>query len=233
MVEPTEHWTEAVREMRGRGALPGASRIGAAPEAMADPAPASALTLEDAHLSTATAALVERARTGDEIAFTALVERRLDRAYRTARATLGNEADARDATQEAFLHAWRDLPRLRDPERFDAWLGRILVNSCREAMRGRRRRFVREIATSDVNDPIATAPARAEAPDERAASIDLLERAFERLSVDERAILVLHHLEQQPLAEIAASLAIPTGTAKSRLSAARHALERALEAERR
>ena len=177
--------------------------------------------------------LVEQAQAGDRSAFEALVEQRLDRAFRTARAILGSEADARDATQETFIHAWRELPRLRDPERFDSWLGRILVNSCRQALRGRRRRFVREIAASDLNYEVATVDCRGEAPDDRAASADALERAFERLSADERWVLVLHHLEHQPLAEIAAMLAIPVGTAKSRLFTARQALARALEAELR
>jgi len=182
---------------------------------------------------TGVVALVERAQAGDRAAFERLVERRLDRAYRTARAILGNEADARDATQEAFLDAWRQRARLRDPARFDAWLGRILVNSCRETLRGRRRRAVREIAAGDLLDPLDAVPARDPAPDERTASLDTLERAFERLPAPERAILVLHHLEHQPLAEIAATLDVPVGTVKSRLHAARHSLERALEAELR
>jgi RNA polymerase sigma-70 factor (ECF subfamily) len=184
-------------------------------------------------LATDPIGLVERAQAGDRSAFEALVEQRLDRAFRTARAILGSEADARDATQETFIHAWRELPRLRDPDRFDPWLGRILVNSCRQALRGRRRRFVREIAASDLNYEAATVACRGESPDDRAASADALERAFERLSADERSVLVLHHLEHRPLAEIAAMLAIPLGTAKSRLFAARQALARALEAELR
>jgi RNA polymerase sigma-70 factor (ECF subfamily) len=184
-------------------------------------------------LVTVTATLVERARAGDRAAFSALLERRVDRAYGTARAILGNESDARDATQEAFVHAWRDLPRLRDSERFDAWLGRILMNCCREALRGRRRRVVHEIAASDAHDPVGILAARGEPPDERAVSLDRLERAFERLSAGERSILALHHLEHRPLTEIAAVLAIPVGTAKSRLHAARRTLEQALEAEHR
>lgn len=178
-------------------------------------------------------ALVERARAGDRAAFERLVERRIDRAYCTARAIVGNDADARDATQEAFLDAWRQRARLRDPARFDAWLGRILVNSCRELLRGRRRRAVREIAAGDLVDPLDTVPALDPAPDERTAALDTLERAFERLPAPERSILVLHHLEHQPLAEIAATLHVPVGTVKSRLHAARHALEQALEAELR
>jgi RNA polymerase sigma-70 factor (ECF subfamily) len=178
-------------------------------------------------------ALVERAQAGDRMAFEQLVERCIDHAYRRARAILGNDADARDATQDAFLDAWRQRARLRDPSRFDAWLGRIVVNSCRELLRGRRRRAVREIAVADLGDPLDVVPTGDPAPDERTMALDTLERAFERLSIPERTILVLHHLEHQPVAEIAATLDIPEGTVKSRLHAARHALERALEAELR
>ena len=76
-----------------------------------------------------TVALVERAQAGDKMAFGQLVELRVDRAYRIARAIVGNDADARDATQDAFLDAWRQRTRLRDPARFDAWLGRIHANA--------------------------------------------------------------------------------------------------------
>jgi RNA polymerase sigma-70 factor (ECF subfamily) len=178
-------------------------------------------------------ALVVRAQGGDRAAFELLIERRIDRAFRTALAILGNEADARDATQEALLSAWRERQRLRDVARFDAWLGRILLNSCREVLRGRRRRAVREIAASDLVDPVDAMAASDPAPDDRAASLDTLERAFDRLPAGERAILVLHHLERRPLAEMADVLDVPVGTVKSRLHAARHALERALEAELR
>ncbi|NJD28590.1 MAG: hypothetical protein FIA92_09870 [Chloroflexi bacterium] len=84
----------------------------------------------------AEAGLVERAQAGDPRAFEALVERELDRLHGIARAILGNDADARDATQESLVKAWRELPRLRDPERFDSWVRAILVNSCRQALAG-------------------------------------------------------------------------------------------------
>jgi RNA polymerase sigma-70 factor (ECF subfamily) len=177
--------------------------------------------------------IVGRAQSGDRAAFELLIERRLDRAYRVARAITGNDADAHDATQDAFLRAWRDRRQLRDPARFDAWIDRILVNSCRQVVRGRRRRGVREIAASDLFDPAESISARGPGSDEQTASIDAIERAFERLGPDERAILVLHHLEHQSLPDVAASFAIPVGTAKSRLHAARRSLERALEAELR
>jgi len=177
--------------------------------------------------------LVRHAQSGDRAAFGLLIERHVDRAYRIARAILGNDADARDATQEAFLDAWRQRARLRDPARFDAWLERIVVNRCRQALRGRRRRAVREIAVGDVLDALDGVPAPDPPPDEQTVSLDTLDRAFEVLPVADRTILVLHHLEHQPLTEIAATLDVPVGTVKSRLHAARHALERALEAELR
>lgn len=175
--------------------------------------------------------LVERARAGDRPAFDALLERWLEPAFRMAVAILGDESDARDATQDAFLRAWRGLPGLHDPDRFDGWFTRILVNSCR-ALR-RRRGAVREIdlaAVSAADEPATDFEASWA---QRRASIDAVEHAFEHLSIDQRSILVLHHLEHWPLAQIAALLGIPEGTAKSRLFAARRALERALEDEHR
>ena len=88
------------------------------------------------------APLVERACRGDHEAFAALIDGRLVPTFRTALAILGNEADARDATQEIFLRVWRNLPELRDADHFAAWFGRIVVNTCRTAIRGRRRRIV-------------------------------------------------------------------------------------------
>lgn len=177
--------------------------------------------------------LVERAREGDRDAFEALLERWLDPSLRAAYVILGNEADAQDATQEAFLQAWRDLPRLRDPDRFDAWLNRILVNRCRSLRGNRRRTTVREINLSVL--PESAEPAvGGDPPGEGASpSLDAVEHAFRRLSMPDRTILVLHHLQHLPLTDIAAGLDIPVGTAKSRLFAARKALERALEAELR
>jgi len=171
--------------------------------------------------------LVERAQRGDVAAFEALLRGRIDALFRTAWAILGSEADAHDATQEACLSAWRQLPRLRDADAFDAWLHRVLVNACRMALRRRGR--VREV-------PIAPAHDRAGSDDATSAPFDeadAISRAFDRLSVDHRTILVLHHLHHRPLAEISVALGIPVGTAKSRLHAARAALEIALAEERR
>jgi len=168
---------------------------------------------------------VESALDGDLQAFDRLVLVHLPRTYRIALAILGSEADAGDAVQEAWLAAWRQLPTLRDPARFDGWLDQILVNACRMSLRKRGR--VREIRMPDGFD--AEAP---QAALNEVAERDALDRAFGRLTVEQRTILVLHHLEQRPLSAIAAALAIPVGTAKSRLHAARAALERILETER-
>lgn len=181
-------------------------------------------------------ALVRRARLGDAAAFESLVARRIDRCYRLAWSILLNDADAADATQDAFVAAWRKLPRLRDPSAFDGWLNRIVANTARM---GRRHRFrLREIAIgSPSSDESSTAP-NEQAPDPFAhteiddvAEKDAIGRAFDRLRPEERAILALHHVEGRPVAEIARTLGIPTGTAKWRLHAARRALERAMEAE--
>jgi len=182
--------------------------------------------------TSARARLVERAQAGDQAAFEALLQRWLVPAFRIGLAILGEESDARDATQDAFLAAWRQLPRLRDPERFDAWLNRILVNSCHGIRRDRRRTAVREIPVSGLGEQDEPTGDRRETVDELA-SLDVIERAFSQLSMPDRAILVLHHLECRSLAEIAALLDIPMGTAKSRLFNARRSLERALEAEQR
>lgn len=174
--------------------------------------------------------LVGRARHGDLDAFTALAGARLAAMTRTAAAILGDETEAHDAVQEALISIWRELPTLREPERFDAWAGRILVNACRHALKRRVRVRVREIqlqpeGVEGPGLPIAAGRAESLGPD------DALNRAFERLDAEQRALLVMHHLEDRPLAEIAAVLGIPEGTAKSRLFTARRALQKALERE--
>jgi RNA polymerase sigma-70 factor, ECF subfamily len=176
--------------------------------------------------------LIDRARNGDPDAFETIVRARMDAVYRLTSAILGDEADARDAAQETFVAAWRQLPRLRDLEKFEAWLQRVAVNASRMTLRARGRRRIREIPSS----AIATMPDRAlddgGRPDRHDAAI--LGAALAMLPVDQRAILVLHHLEGRPLAELAAIFDIPLGTAKSRLFAARRALaaELAREQER-
>jgi RNA polymerase sigma-70 factor (ECF subfamily) len=182
--------------------------------------------------------LIEQARVGDRAAFEALVRLKVDAVYGTALAILGHEADAQDAVQDAFVAAWRSMASLRDPDRFEAWFGRIVVNACRMSLR--KRRGVREItvqssfgealrADGDLQDrPSSDRPLA-----DLAASADAFDRAFERLTADERALLVLRHRDEVPVAEIAAHLGIPAGTVKSRLFAARRALERALAREDR
>jgi RNA polymerase sigma factor (sigma-70 family) len=177
-------------------------------------------------------ALIRRAQTGDVDAFTALVAGRLEPMQRTAMAVLGHEADARDAVAETLAALWRELPRLRDPLAFEAWSTRILVHACRRRLRGRGRTRLREVAI-DASEGFQPGSAGATAgPADDVADRLALERAFERLDADARTILVLHHLDGRGLAEVAAALGIPVGTAKSRLFAARRALERALERER-
>jgi RNA polymerase sigma-70 factor (ECF subfamily) len=180
-------------------------------------------------------ALVRRARRGDAAAFGVLVDTRIDRCYRLAWSILSNDADAADATQDALVAAWRQLPRLRDSAAFDGWLNRIVANAALMARRHRVR--LREVSvgpaypgdetpqTEPPQDPLART-----AMDD-VVDNDAIGRAFDRLRPKDRMILVLHHVEERPVAEIARSLGIPTGTAKWRLHVARGALERALEAE--
>ena len=168
--------------------------------------------------------LVERAAGGDVDAFEALVAARLNRAFRTASAILGSEADAYDVVQDAFVATWRHLPRLRDRTRFDAWLNKMIVNRCRDALRRRLRS--REVALEGA--------LRLHSEDSTGAAADMAATtaAFERLSVDHRHLLVMHHLHRVPVADLARELGIPEGTTKWRLHAARAALTRALEADR-
>jgi len=188
--------------------------------ASVDPAPASEL--------------VRRASRGDVAAFDELVASRLPRSLRLARAIVDSPADAEDVVQEAFVSAWRSLRRLREPEKFDAWFGRILVNTARSHIR--RRGSVTPISIdrrrADSPDDEHEHPGRHDPALDRVDSSDALARAIDRLTVDQRTILALHHLEERPVAQIAAVLGIPVGTAKWRLHAARQALGRALEAQR-
>ena len=159
--------------------------------------------------------LVERARAGDADAFDELARSRIDAVYRTALAILGSPADARDATQETLVSLWRGLPSLKSVDAFDGWLHRITVNSCNMALR--RHRGVHEVP---ITDETADSPAPA------ASDFD---RAFDRLNVDQRSLLVAHHLDGLSVAEMAVRLGIPEGTVKSRLFNARAALDKALK----
>jgi RNA polymerase sigma-70 factor, ECF subfamily len=181
-------------------------------------------------------ALIRRARLGDPTAFDALVATRIDRCYRLAWSILSNDADAADATQDALVAAWRQLPRLRDAAAFDGWLNRIVANAARMARRHRRRLREIQVRPGWVGDDSEMTYERPFDPNARTGIDDLhtndvIVRAFARLRDQDRAILVLHHVDERPVAEIARTLGIPVGTAKWRLHAARRALEQAMEAE--
>jgi RNA polymerase sigma-70 factor, ECF subfamily len=195
------------------------------PKALGGPAPESVLSRD--------LALIESAAAGDIDSFDALIRPRLDRLFRMAVAITRAESDARDAVQEACIAAWRDLPRLRDRSRFDSWLAQIVVNACRAALRKSRRSHVREIDVAIAGESDAASfPAR-RAHDEALAESQAIQLAFERLDPSARALLVLHYVEERPIAEIASIVGSPVGTVKWRLSNAREALARALKAERR
>jgi RNA polymerase sigma-70 factor, ECF subfamily len=168
--------------------------------------------------------LVERAREGDDVAFTELVDLDGDMCYAIAFRILRDAERAQDAVQQAFLFAWRDLPRLRDPERFGPWLHRLLVNACYEELR-RQRRWTTRITVLPVDGPGGPDPMVS--VDDR----DALDRAFERLSPQHRAVFVLHHHAGHQLAEIADIVGIPVGTVKSRLHYATRTLRAALVAD--
>ncbi|HEV8401460.1 MAG TPA: sigma-70 family RNA polymerase sigma factor [Candidatus Limnocylindrales bacterium] len=175
--------------------------------------------------------LVRRAQHGDASAYDDLIRPRIERLLRLAISIIGNEPDGRDVVQDVCVQVWQALPNLRDPERFDAWLSRILVNGCRSNMRGRRRVAVREISMDGVmgDGPASDDPV----PSDHLSTNDAIRRAFDRLDADKRSILVLHHVDGRSVTEIADLLRIPKGTAMWRLHAARRSLERALEVERR
>lgn len=166
----------------------------------------------DAHIE-----LVRRAQAGDERAFAALVPDAADRLLGVAYRILHDGALAEDATQQALLTAWRHIRELRDPERFDAWTYRLVVNAC--YAEARRRRSWRERVGLNTEQEVR-APDAYSAVDDR----DVIERGFRRLSLDHRAVLVLHHYVDLPLTEVARLLGIPVGTARSRLHYAVRAL---------
>jgi RNA polymerase sigma-70 factor (ECF subfamily) len=169
--------------------------------------------------------LVIRASHGDEAAYETLAAGAIDRLYAVAQRVLRDAAAAEDAVQQALVAAWRELPRLRDPERFDAWLYRLLVHACHRELRDRRTR--RPNVLSLTVEPSL--------PDESGlvADRDELEQAFRRLTPDQRTVLVLHHYLGYEPSEIAAVLDIPAGTARSRLHYAQKSLRAALEADAR
>ena len=170
--------------------------------------------------------LVESAQRGDKAAFVDLVRTRTDRLFALAHRILRDVDRAEDALQDALVIAWRDLRGLRDPDRFDAWLQRLLINVCiGQATRERRR--TANLRVLPVDGPAA--------PDQllSVADRDLLERGFRRLPPDQRAILVLHHFVGYPPSEIAELLGVPPGTIRSRLHHAHRAMRAALDADAR
>jgi RNA polymerase sigma-70 factor (ECF subfamily) len=186
------------------------------------------------HESDVDRGLLDRAARGDADAFDMLIRPRLDRFFRMAMAITRNESDARDAVQEACISAWRELPRLRDRDRFDSWVAQILVNACRGLLRRRRRVRVREIPADEMMAGAAGPSGLSVAgPAESIGEVEAISRAFGRLDPGTRSLLVLHYVEERPLAEIGRITGAPVGTIKWRLSRARRALDRALEVEQR
>ncbi len=167
--------------------------------------------------------LVERAMTGDTDAFASIVSSAIDGCYALAYRILRDPDRAQDATQQALLGAWRDLPNLRDAERFDAWLHRLVVNACYTEARGERRHVAR-VRLLQMDLPTSPDVARS------VATRDDLNHAFRQLSPEQRAVVVLYHHLGYPLTEIAETLGIPVGTARSRLHYAVRQLRVALDA---
>lgn len=170
--------------------------------------------------------LVEAARRGDREAYADLIRSRGDRLFAIAQRILRDVDRTEDAVQEALVIAWRDLPGLRDPDRFDAWLHRLVVRAClREAVRQRRLVANLHALPDDLpggSDELLSVADR-----------DQLERGFRRLDPAQRAILVLRHFAGFEPVEIADLLGIPPGTARSRLHHAHRAMRAALEADAR
>ena len=166
--------------------------------------------------------LVERARGGDHDAFALLAGVSVARLEAIARLILQDPELARDAVQEAYIRAWRDLPGLRDPDRFDAWLRRLTINACLDASRRRRRRPIEvEIGTIE--------PAQAGDMTVLLANRDLIEHAFAGLEPTQRAVLVLHFYADLTMPAVAETLGVPLGTAQSRLGRALAAMRRAID----
>jgi RNA polymerase sigma-70 factor (ECF subfamily) len=170
--------------------------------------------------------IVSRAKSRDREAFEMLVEQHAAPMYRLAAAIVGS-ADAGDVTQESFVAAWQQLPRLRDTRAFEAWLRRICVNRSRNWLRGQSRR---PRAFIDIGDEDATG-LLSEPGDFRGAveARTVLEPAFESLTPDQRAVLALHYSLGYSIADSADALGVRVGTAKSRLSAGLAALRRAID----
>jgi RNA polymerase sigma-70 factor, ECF subfamily len=167
--------------------------------------------VDDIAVNTATPSEPAAADEARRLAFTRFVESRLAEHYRLATVILGDAVEAQDATQDAFERAWLGWPALRDPERLDAWAGRILVNTCRDHIRRRRRQPV-----TDISDQLAGTLA---APDAlgHAADRDEIARAFAILNTDQQIALTLRYFADLSVDQIADRVGAPSGTVKSRL----------------
>jgi RNA polymerase sigma-70 factor (ECF subfamily) len=152
--------------------------------------------------------------------FAALTERHLDGAYRLATVILGDAMEAEDAVHDAAIAAWRGWSSLRDPDRFEAWFSRIVVNGCRDRLRARRRRPIVELTPERGGEVVGR-----DRPDgiESLAARDALARAFEVLDPEERIVIALRFWRDLTVDDIAERTATPSGTVKSRLH---HALGR-------
>ena len=157
--------------------------------------------------------LVERAQAGDHDAFSRLVQLDGDRCHAIAIGILRDRERAQDAVQQAFMLAWRDLPQLRDPARFEPWLHRLLVRACYTEAR-RHRRWSVHVVTLSVDGP--DEPGKGDST-VSVAERDALERAFVGLSPEHRAVVLLHHHIGWTQPEVAEILGVPLGTVKSRL----------------
>jgi RNA polymerase sigma-70 factor, ECF subfamily len=171
--------------------------------------------------------LVLRAQAGDHDAFSELAAASIERLLAIARLVVRDDEWARDAVQDALVTAWLRIRGLRDPDKFDAWMHRLLVHACYGTASRERRRRVTELPLLDTD--------RQTEPDTQHATAvrDHVERAFGRLPVDQRAVLVVHHYLGLADREAAAILDVPIGTMKSRLHRASAAMRAALDAEDR
>ena len=176
--------------------------------------------------------LVEQAQRGDQDAYDALARAVAPRMHRVAYRITRDLDTAQDATQQALVAMWREIPRLRDPDRFDAWTYQLVVRFCLMELRSQRRRLsvVRNVRVVGADDPLEPA----QADDSRTvADRDEIERAFRQLTEEQRAIVVLRHYVGLSVAEAGEALGIPAGTAASRLHYATRALRAALDANER
>jgi RNA polymerase sigma-70 factor (ECF subfamily) len=171
-------------------------------------------------------ALVDAARSGDEEAFASIARSTADRLFAVAHRILRDTGRAEDAVQQTLVTAWRELPRLRESERFEAWIHRILVNAC----------YAEAKRASSWSANVMVLPIEGPSTPDTTLSVemrDALDRGFRRLPTEQRAVFVFHHYLGWSLGEIADGLGIPLGTVKSRLHYATSTLRAALEADAR